>query len=105
VTVASVADLQVFSATRQPLLDLVRVETHQFADLQVWHTFLGDQAAHVADGDAETIGELVDGEYLGNGAEIGHCSPCLLFTSVLKLQPPLLLYKHSVSDTAYLWAA
>jgi hypothetical protein len=44
-------------------------------NLQVGHPSFGDESANVADAHPEPLGELVDGEELGQGISIGHWSP------------------------------
>jgi hypothetical protein len=78
------------SSGSKPRGYLGRVETNELSDFVVWDLLVGHQAAHVAHGDAEPFGELVDGQQLRNHPDVGHASPSLLFTSALKLQPPLL---------------
>ena len=63
------------SSTIEPGGDLGRVEADQPPNLQVWHPSLGDEPADVADAHPEPLGELVDGEELGQGVGIGHRSP------------------------------
>ena len=56
----------------EPRCDLLRVEADVAADLQVRDAPLGDEPADVAGGDAELLGELVDGEEVGEGLGGGH---------------------------------
>jgi hypothetical protein len=49
----------------EPAGDLIRVEPHESPDLQVGQSPFGDLSSDVADGDAEVLGELVDGEQVG----------------------------------------
>src|SRR5262245_31473427 len=83
------------SSGPEPLGYLGRVEPNELSDLVVGDLLVRYQAAHVAHGDPEPCGELVDGQQLWDGADVGHASPSLLLTSALKLQPPLLLYEHA----------
>jgi hypothetical protein len=76
----------------EPLRDLAGVESDEPTHLEVWHTSFGDQAAHVADSDAQSLAELLDAHEFWDLVGVQHVSPFgPLFTSGPKLQPPLLL--------------
>jgi len=62
------------AAQVEPVGDLCRIEADELADLQVGDAPFGDEAAHVTGGDAELLGELVDGEEVGDGLDCGHGS-------------------------------
>jgi hypothetical protein len=62
-------------STIEPDGDLGRVEANQPPDLQVGHPSLGNESADVADAHPKPLGELVDGEELGQGFGTGHRSP------------------------------
>jgi hypothetical protein len=62
-------------STIEPGCDLAWIEADQPPDLQVGHPSLGDESADVADAHPKPLGELVDGEELGQGFGTGHWSP------------------------------
>jgi hypothetical protein len=53
------------ASASEPSLDVHRVEAHEASDLDVREASFGDLSSDVADGDAEVLGELVDGEQVG----------------------------------------
>jgi hypothetical protein len=61
-------------STIEPGSDLGRVKADQPPDLQVGYASLGNEPANVADAHPEPLGELVDGEELGQGFGTGHRS-------------------------------
>jgi hypothetical protein len=60
----------------EPGGDVSRVEADEPADLEEGDSSLGDQATDVADGDAKLVGDLVDGEEVGEWVGVDH--GCLL---------------------------
>jgi hypothetical protein len=65
--------------TVKPLRDLICVEPDELADLQVGDSLVGDQAPHVADGDAES---LASWSMLISSGSVSMPGTCLLSTAL-----------------------
>jgi hypothetical protein len=75
------------AAQVEPVGDLCWVEADELADLQVRDAPLGDEPADMAGGDAELLGELVDGEEVGDCLDCGHGVLSVVVVAVCEDRP------------------